>query len=457
MKRTIKEILRDIPGARSGWHLVKRLQISARLLVLALVQRLRAVKYRKIVRLMITGTKGKTTTTTMVARIMEESGHCVGYCTTDDVVIGGRVVRVGDSAGQMGARPILEDPTVTCAVLETARGDLGKRGLYVASCHAAALLNIGWDHVGTDGIDTQEEMLALKRRVTDASRGPVVLNAEDPLLAPLVQDYGVKRTTFFALDPAAVAGHLAAGGEAVTLTEGADPRIVHRGPAGDVEILPVAEIPASMGGRVPFIVANALASAALTRAVGVTPEAIATALRRFGSSSNALTGRFNVISGYSFNIVIDRSHNPSSLAGFVSGLAAFDRTGKLHMMMTAVGNRPDWSFEQMAEIAASLSAANYVLYDGDILRRSRKPGEIPRLLSAGLMANAVPAECISQICDVREAVRKMVADARPGDLLCFLGEHPKQNLAAIVVEELERAGYKSEVRQSAADEGLETA
>ena len=329
--------------------------------MLKLAPWLRVVKYRKTVRLMITGTKGKTTTTTMVARIMAESGHCVGYCTTDNVVIDGRVVRVGDSAGQMGARPILEDPSVTCAVLETARGNLGKSGLYVATCHASALLNIGWDHVGTDGIDTQEAMLALKRRVTDASRGRVVLNAEDALVAPLVGDYGLKRTTIFALDPAAVAGHVAAGGEAVTLTEGASPRIVHRGPARDVEVMPVADIPASMGGRVPFIVANALAATALARAVGVTPEVIATALRGFDDSGEALPGRFRMLIGYPFMVVIDRGHGLSSLEGFFSGIRGLRTPDmRVNAMLMAVGNRPDWTFERMAAIAAAASVDSYV-------------------------------------------------------------------------------------------------
>jgi cyanophycin synthetase len=251
--RALTEILRKTPGARLVWRSapVSLLRAKAGHLRRKLEPWLRTVRQRKTVRIMITGTKGKTTTTTMVARIMAQAGHRTGYCTTDNVVIDGRVVHVGDSAGQVGARLVLEDPSVTCAVLETARGDLRARGLYIATCRAAALLNIGWDHVGTDGIDTQEAMLAVKKRVTDASRGRVVLNVEDALVAPLVRDYGVTRTTFFARDPAAVAGHLAAGGEAVTLTEGPAPRIVHRGPAGDVEILPVADIPPRWAGACP--------------------------------------------------------------------------------------------------------------------------------------------------------------------------------------------------------------
>ena len=38
---------------------------------------------------MITGTKGKTTTTRMLAHILSEAGHRVGFTSTDGVVING--------------------------------------------------------------------------------------------------------------------------------------------------------------------------------------------------------------------------------------------------------------------------------------------------------------------------------------------------------------------------------
>ena len=55
------------------------------------------------------------------------------------------------------------------------RGGLLREGLYVDRCHVAALLNVGREQIGMDGIDTLEQMAALKQRVINAARDTVVL------------------------------------------------------------------------------------------------------------------------------------------------------------------------------------------------------------------------------------------------------------------------------------------
>lgn len=447
----MKERLRRIPGVMPFWR--ARPMQAARISVRngyawvnrRLIPRVRAFKHRKTLRLMITGTKGKTTTTTMLASIMAEAGYRVGYCTTDNVVIEGEVIAVGDYAGIKGPRIILNTPTVDCAVLETARGGLRKRGLYVSSCHAAALLNIGLDHIGQDGIDSLETMLAHKKQVTDAAFGRVILNAEDSLVAPLWEEYSVQRSTLFAIDPAAVADHLARGGEAVTLTGGPTPRMVHRGPSGETDIMAVTDLPAAMGGNVPFIVANALATIALARAVGIGADVIATALGRIDLSSSGIPGRFQSIEGFPFDVFVDRGHDPAGLAGFFEGVAGARRSdGAIRAMMTAPGNRPDWYFKEVARIAKEAGVEIFVLFDSDVLRREREPGEIPKRMADWLLSSGVAQERISEHRTASEAVSKMISEATPGDVLCFLGEHVKQDLRGLVLAELGSAGYAEE-------------
>src|SRR5262245_7113342 len=72
---------------------------------------------RRILVALITGTKGKTTTTWMLAHILGQAGHIVGCASTDGIVIGGKTVRKGDSAGYGQAKCVLRDPAVTAAVL----------------------------------------------------------------------------------------------------------------------------------------------------------------------------------------------------------------------------------------------------------------------------------------------------------------------------------------------------
>ena len=436
----MKNLVKKIPGVRIVWR-TPTVQALQKRLSRTYGPKLRAIRHRKTLRLMVTGTKGKTTVTVMLARIMAESGFRVGYCTTDGVVIEDEVVHVGDSAGQRGAERILSSPSVNCAVLETARGDLAHRGLYVATCHAAALLNIGWDHVGQNGIQSREEMLAHKKKVTDASRGRVVLNAEDPLVSRLASVYGTDRCTLFSADPAAVEAHLASGGEAITLTRDAPVRIVHQGPFGQAEIVDLAAIPCCMGGTIPFNVANALAATAVARAAGVEPGHIGAALRGFEASNELLGERFHVVEGTPFRLVFDRANNPSGLAGFVSALPSLPGPGRVHMMMTAIGNRPDWFFGEMARIAVDAGVDSFVLYDSEQLRRTRAPGEIPEMLAEGLRAAGVDETRIAMAPAVDAAVDRMIEGARPGDLLCFLGAVQGTKLPDLVMETLDQRAF----------------
>jgi UDP-N-acetylmuramyl tripeptide synthase len=130
---------------------------------------------RRIPTAFVTGTKGKTTTTRMLAHILAEAGHTVGVASTDGITIGAERVGEDDSAGYAGAARVLNDPSISAAVLETARGSLLQLGLYIDRCDVAALLNIGREQVGIDGIDTLEQMTKLKRKVIDAARKTVVL------------------------------------------------------------------------------------------------------------------------------------------------------------------------------------------------------------------------------------------------------------------------------------------
>src|SRR5688572_7935055 len=82
---------------------------------------LRRLSRRRIPIAMITGTNGKTTTTRMLAHILERSGHTVGFCSTEGVVIAGEVLRGDDCGSYGGAAAVLSDPNITAAVLEVAR------------------------------------------------------------------------------------------------------------------------------------------------------------------------------------------------------------------------------------------------------------------------------------------------------------------------------------------------
>jgi len=369
---------------------------------------------------MITGTNGKTTTTRMLAHILSKAGFNVGFAATDGIVIRGELIQNGDEAGYYGHCRVLKDPSVTAAVLETGRGALISEGLYIDRCDVAALLNVGREQIDMDGIDTVEQMAELKRKVIDAARKTIVLNADNRLCCKLIDDFPVDRTTIFSFDPEAgpVSDHLKKGGTAYCLDESGEPQIVRLQGGEAQTIISVADLPSAWGGIVRHNIANAMAAAALAEGLGVDLKTVKAGLSSFEQSA----GRFNVIEGYPFLLILDTAMSPPATEALAECLTRVDVEGRRLCMMTAVGNRPSWYYrESTAALAQSFD--HFVCYELEQYRRGRVPGEIANLLKSELLGNGVRADSIDVASDYETALWALSAKAKPGDLVVVLTEY----------------------------------
>ena len=133
---------------------------------------------------LVTGSNGKTTTVRLLAAMLRAAGHTVGYSCTDGVFIGDACVLSGDYSGPEGARRVLRDPSVTAAVLETARGGLLRRGLIVPRADVAIITNVAADHFGDYGVDSLADIAAVKGVIAGVlgKDGALILNGEDASL-----------------------------------------------------------------------------------------------------------------------------------------------------------------------------------------------------------------------------------------------------------------------------------
>jgi cyanophycin synthetase len=129
----------------------------------------------------ITGTNGKTTTTRLIAHIVKNNGHRVGFTTSDGVYVQNTMMLKGDTTGPVSAEFILKDPTVDFAVLETARGGILRAGLGFGFCDIGVVTNIQEDHLGLADIHTLDDLTRVKGVVVDAIKkdGWAVLNADN--------------------------------------------------------------------------------------------------------------------------------------------------------------------------------------------------------------------------------------------------------------------------------------
>jgi cyanophycin synthetase len=379
---------------------------------------------------MITGTFGKTTTTLMVASILTSAGHTVGSVTTESLKIADHVIVDADLAGVDGASIVLRDPLVTAAVLETARGGLVKNGMYLDRCDVAALLNVQREQIDMDGIETVDDMAALKRKVLDAARKAVVLNADDPRCLALAPEFsGRLRTFLFSrhAGSAALRDHVARGGDAVFLAADQDGRETIMVVSGTREtaLLGTADVPVTRGGLLWQHSSNAMAAAALAIGLGIDPDTIRTGLRRYGKEVRPAACRLAFEAGFPVDIMFDFAASPPGFAAAITVTDTIPVSGKRICAVTVPGNRPDWVF---AEAAAALAGhfQRYVFFELKDYRRGRKPGEISTRLADAMLATGVDTASVSVV-DAHTDVATLVArEAKPGDLVIVFGmDKPK--------------------------------
>ena len=109
--------------------------------------------------------------------------------STEGVYIDGDLVHAADATGPRSAEMVLGEPSVQAAVLETARGGIVRQGLGYDRADVAVVTNISGDHLGNDGVDTLDDLVAVKSLVAEhiICRGQLVLNADDQHSAGLAR------------------------------------------------------------------------------------------------------------------------------------------------------------------------------------------------------------------------------------------------------------------------------
>lgn len=378
---------------------------------------------------MITGTFGKTTTTLMLASILASSGHIVGSATTESVKIADHVIAEGDLAGVDGASIVLRDPLVTAAVLETARGGLVKTGMYLDRCDVAALLNVTREQIDMDGIETLDDMLALKRKVLDAARKAVVLNADDPRCIALAPEFaGRLRVLLFSRERGsqAVRDHVARGGEAVFLADqGGHETIMIASASNTVPLLRTADVPVTRGGLFWQHASNATAATALAIGLGIDLDTIREGLTRYGREVSPASCRLDLADGFPVAIMFDYAASPPGFAATITVTDTMPVSGKRICAVTVPGNRPDWVF---AEAAAALAGhfQRYVFFELKEYRRGRKPGEISTRLAEAMRATGVDPASVSVVDGHADVAALVVREAKPDDLVVVFGmDKPK--------------------------------
>ena len=363
---------------------------------------------KQLVTVGVTGTNGKTSTTTWIAAALGAVHKPVARTTTvgaflDDELLADLSKDYDGFIAHMAR--CLERGGRFAAVEYTSEAlALGFAKAWPAD--VAAFTNLSHDHLDSHG--TPEHYLASKAQlfmhVTDG--GSIVLNASDPACALLKEIVSPKAGRV-------VAYAVAARGEptfpaeltAKSITTSWDGTTVEC--EGDASLSPAVLRTQGIGS---IFVETLLAAQVAATLAGVTPDVAAEAIAK----TPAPPGRFEVIARAPY-VVVDFAHTPDAIFRTVATARELcpKGEGKLTVVFGAGGNRDKG---KRGPMGAAASKADRIILTSDNPRTERAQ-DIAAAIKRGIVGGAkVEVEL-----DRRRAIAKALANAAPNDAILILG------------------------------------
>jgi UDP-N-acetylmuramoyl-L-alanyl-D-glutamate--2,6-diaminopimelate ligase len=361
----------------------------------------------------VTGTNGKTTTTSMIDAIVAAAGEPSARVTTLGTWVAGR--RVADEitmeAFARGVDRAVAAGVRTIAV-ETTSKSLGSGFAWRWRPRVAVFTNLTRDHLDYHG--TPEQYLAAKAQLFLAlpPEGVAVLNAADPASALLAEVVPA---------PARIAGYAARGvaAECAALPVVLAARDVSVSRAGTVVRLTPSTLAARLGPEIRLGIIgevhaeNALAAAVAADALGYSAAAIREGLGGFPG----VPGRFEVVVREPL-VAVDYAHTPDALDRTLrlARRLARESGGRVACVFGCGGDRDRGKRPQMGRVADE--GADEVILTADN-PRSEDPAAIADEVAAGAPR---PQARWTRELDRARAIETAVRGARPGDVVVVAGK-----------------------------------
>lgn len=400
---------------------------------------------RRITVIGVTGTKGKTTTTNLIAQLLIADRRRVGLIST-------AVFRIGERQWDNTMKMTTPSPWVIqkmlkdmvddgCeyAVLEVSSHALDQYRMLGVSFDIAVLTQIAEDHIEYHG--SKEAYVAAKRKLftitatSDRKEGRgklLVLNADDEYFARFARIHADRQITYSSK-----------GGSASLRAVGA---ISTQGGSEYVLELPADRVKVSLPLPGAYNLQNAMAATAVAYAEGVSLPAIKEALAQL----RPVPGRMQpVVAGQPFNVFVDYAHTEDSMRQVFQALDKGE--GRVIALFGCVGGGRDKAKRPKMAHVAEQYADIVIVTDDDPYEEP--PLEILHQVVAGFSAKMQLEKNLHIIPDRRAAIALALALAQPGDTVLLLGKGSEaaqmiygkavpHHDATVAREVLEGMGYK---------------
>jgi UDP-N-acetylmuramoyl-L-alanyl-D-glutamate--2,6-diaminopimelate ligase len=380
----------------------------------------------------VTGTNGKTTTTYLVDAIARAAGERTGLVGTVETRVGARVEPPGRTTPEaielQALLATMRDEGVTTVSMEVSSHALDQHRVDATRFAAACFTNLTHEHLDYHG-DLERYFEAKARLFDPAFTSNAAVNVDDEhgrRLVGIAGARGLSVTTWSATGPADVCARdvrLGAEGTELTLDAGGT----------------TATLRTTLLG--PFNVANAVGAAATARAAGLPDDAVVAGL----AAPVVVPGRLERVGRGGPTVLVDYAHTPDALARALAAVRELTAPeGRVVVVFGCGGDRDRAKRPLMGEVAGRLADRVVVTSDNP---RSESPEAI-----AGEVVRGVPhgTDVVTDL-DRRQAIRRALAAAHPGDVVLVAGKGHETGQTAggvtrpfddrvVVREELEALG-----------------
>lgn len=361
----------------------------------------------------VTGTNGKTTTTMLIEKVLEDAGHRVGVRGTLGKRIAGVFTELENTTPEAVElqETLFEMVEAGCkyGVMEVSSHALELRRDAGVKYHIAVFTNLTQDHL--DFHETMENYRAAKGKLFSRLGNTYGNSRDDLSFAVLNVDdeassYMMKQT---------VAQCVTYGIEREADVRASKLEIGLFGTRLFVETFAgCAELNVQLAGR--FNVYNILAAISVGLIEGLPLAQIVTSLE----SIKGVPGRFeSVQAGQNFNILVDYSHTPDSLEKALTTVRECTQ-GRVFCVVGCGGDRDRGKRPLMAQVA--LRYADFAVYTSDN-PRTEDPERILDDMVAGVeCAGSVDGHHWQRIADRRAAISWAVQNAEANDVVLIAGK-----------------------------------
>jgi len=350
----------------------------------------------------VAGAHGKTTTTSMIAVVLEQAG------LDPTAVIGGRLSAFGSNA-RLGRGNYM-----------VAEADESDRSFLVLSPSIAVITNIDREHMESYGSfeDLQQAFAAFANRVP--FYGAVIACADDPHLSPLLPELKRRVVSYGLATPDAtfVGTNVVLGSFGARAT-------VHRNHKGT--LLRLGEVELSVPGR--HNLQNALAAIAAADELGVDFATAAAALKGFQGAERRFE-RHGEADGVA--VIDDYGHHPTEIAAVLAATRTiYDR----RIVVVFQPHRYSRTAQLLDAFGPSLGAADDIVLT-DIYAAGEEPiaGISVDTLAAAIRHGSQRPTRVVRTLD--EVVADLIVSVRPGDVVLTLGAGSIGTLPARLLEAL---------------------